>query len=81
MQKAGGNTSMCACMISEAIGDLVFDDGRVNRQTHIYVITDTLMRFIKRRFNDNDSFLLMQENAPPHTCNYAMKFSKANGVY
>ena len=67
-------------MTSEEISDLVFYDGRVNGQTYIHVIGDTLIRFIKRRFNANDSFMLMQDNAPPHTCNYAMKFFKANGI-
>ena len=65
-------------MTSEGIGDLVFYNGRVNGQTYIHVIGDTLIRFIKRRLNANDSFMLMQDNAPSHTCNYAMKFFKAN---
>ena len=63
-------------MTSEGIGDFVFYDGRVNGQTYIHVIGDTLIRFIKRRFNANDSFMLMQDNAPPYTSNYAMKFFK-----
>ena len=67
-------------MTSKGIDDLVFYDGHVNGQTYIHVIGDTLRRFIKRRFNANDSFLLMQDNAPPHICNYAMKFFKANDI-
>ena len=47
-------------MTNEGIGDLVFYDGRVNSQMYIDVIGDTLRRFIKRRFNANDSFMLMQ---------------------
>ena len=41
---------------------------------------DTLIHFIKRRFNANDSFMLMQDNTPPHIRNYAMKFFKANDI-
>ena len=67
-------------MTSQRIGDLVFYDGRVNDQTYIHVIGDTLIRFIKRRFKANDSYMLMQNNSPSHTCNYAMKFFKANGI-
>ena len=78
MQKGGGKISLWGCMTSEGIGDLVCYDGRVNGQMYIHVIGDTLIRFIKRRFNANDSFMLMQDNAPPYTCNYAMKFFKAN---
>ena len=80
MQKGGGSISLWGCMTSEGIGDVVFYDGRVNRQTYIHVIGDTLIRFIKRRFNANDNFMLMQDNAPPHTCHYAMKFFKANDI-
>ena len=54
--------------------------GDVDVQTYIHVIGDTLIRFIKRRLNANDSFMLMQDNAPPHTCNYAMKFFKTVGI-
>ena len=80
MQKEGGSASLWGCMTSEGIGDLVFYDGRVNDQTYIHVIGDTLICSIKRRFNANDSFMLMQDNAPPHTSNYAMKFFKANDI-
>ena len=68
------------CMTSEEIDDLVFYNGRVNGETYIHVIGDTLIRFIKRRLNANDSFMLMQDNASSHTCNYAMKFFKANDI-
>ena len=54
MQKGGGSISLLGCMTSEEIGDLVFYDGRVNGQTYIHVIGDTLICFIKRRFNAND---------------------------
>ena len=47
---------------------------------YLHVIGDTLVRFIKRRFNANDSFVLMQDNAPSHTSNYAMEFFKANSI-
>ena len=67
-------------MTSEEIGHLVFHDGRVNGQRYIHVIGDTLIRFIKQRFNANDSFMLMHDNAPPHISNYAMKFFKANDI-
>ena len=80
MQKEGGSISLWGCMTSEEIGDLVFYDGGVNDQTYIHVIGDTLIRFIKRSFNANNSFMLTQENAPSHTSNYAMKFFKANGI-
>ena len=80
MHKWGDSISLWGCMTSKGIGDLVFYDGRVNGQTYIHVIGDTLRRFIKRRFNGNDSFMLMQDNAPPHTSNYGMKFFKANGI-
>ena len=80
IQKGGGSISMWGCMTSEGIGDLVFYDGHVNGETYIHVIGDTLRRFIKRRFNANDSFMLMQDNAPPHTSNYEMKSFKANGI-
>ena len=82
MQKGGGSISLWSCMTSEGIGDLVFYDGRVNGhgQTYIHDIGDTLIRFIKRRFNANDSFMLMQDNTPAHTCNYATKFFKENGI-
>ena len=81
MQNGGeGSISLSSCMTSEGIGDLVFYDGRVNGQTYIHVIDDTLIRFIKRRFNANDSFMLMQDNAPAHTSNYAMKFFKTNAI-
>ena len=72
--------SLWGCMTSEGIGDLVFYDGRANGQTYIHVISDTLIRFIKRRFNANDSFMLMQDNAPSHTSSYAMKFFKTNDI-
>ena len=80
MQKRGGSTSLWACMTNEEIGDLVFYDGRVNGQPYIHVIGDTLICSIKRRFNVNDSFMLMQDNTPPHISNYAMKFFKANDI-
>ena len=80
MQKGGGSIRLWGCMISEGIGNLVFYDGRVNGQTYIHVIGDTLIRFIKRRVNTNDSFMLIQDNAPPRTSNYRMKFFKANGI-
>ena len=80
MQKGGGSIRLWGCMTSEEIGDLVFYDSRVNGQTYIHVIGDTLIRFIKRRFNANNSFMLMQDNAPSHTSNYGMKFFKANGI-
>ena len=80
MQKEGGRISLLGCMTSEGIDDLVFYDGRVNGETYIHVIGDTLIHFIKRRFNDNDSFMLMQDNTPPHTCNYAIKFFKTNNI-
>ena len=79
MQQRGGSISLWACMNSEGISDLVFHDGRVNGETYIHVIGDTLTRFIKRRFNVNDSFMLMQDNAPSRPCNSAMKFFKTNG--
>ena len=69
MQKGGGKISLWVCMISEGIVDLVFHDGRVNGETYIHVIGHTLTRFIKRRFNVNDNFMLMQDNAPSHTSN------------
>ena len=68
------------CMTSEGIVDLVFYDGHVNGETYIHVIGHTLRRFIKRRFNANNSFMLMQDNAPSHRCNYATKFFKANSI-
>ena len=82
MQKegGGGKISLWGCMTSEGIGDLVFYDDRVNGKTYIRVIGHTLIHFIKRMFNANDSFMLTQHNALPHTCNYAMKFFKANGI-
>ena len=81
MQKGGkGSISLWCCMTSEAIDDLVFYDGRVNGQTYIYVIGDSLIRLIKRRFNANDSFMLMQHDTSPYTSNYAMKFFKANDI-
>ena len=80
MQNGGGSINLWDCMTSEGISDLVFKDGRVNGQTYIHVIGDTLIRFIKRKFNANNSFMLMQDNAPPHTSNYAMKFFKTNGI-
>ena len=67
-------------MTSEGIVDLVFYDGRVNGQTYIHVIGHTLRRFVNRRLNANDSFMLMQDSAPPHTSNYPMKFFKATGI-
>ena len=73
MQKRGGSISLWVSMTSEGIDDLVFYDGRVNGETYIHVIGDTRIRFIKRRFNANDSFMLMQDN-------YAMKFFKVNGI-
>ena len=80
MQKGRGSISLLGSMTSEGIDDLVFYDGRVNDQTYIHVTGDTLIRLVKRRFNANDSFMLMQDNTPPHDCNYAMKFFKVNGI-
>ena len=80
MQKGGGSISLWGRMTSEGIGDLVFYNGRVNGQTYVHVIGDTLIRFIKRKFNATDSFMLIQDNAPSHISNYAMKFFKANGI-
>ena len=80
MPTEGASISLWGCMTSEGINDLVFYDGCVNGQTYIHVISDTLRRFIKPRFSANDSFMLMQDDAPLHTCNYAMKFFKANSI-
>ena len=46
----------------------------------IFMSLMTLIRCIKRRFNANDSFMLMQENGLPDTSKYGMKFFKANGI-
>ena len=67
-------------MTSEGVGDLVFYEGRVNGQTYIHLIGDTLIHFIKRTFGAKDSFLLMQDNATPHTSKYAMNFFKKNKI-
>ena len=53
MQKGRGSVSLWGCMISEGIDNLVFYDGRVNGQTYIHVIGDTLIPFIKQRFKNN----------------------------
>ena len=67
-------------MTSEGLGDLVFYDGRLNGQAYIHVIGDTLTRFIKKAFNSKTNFTLMQDNAPPHTSNYATKFFKTQRI-
>lgn len=67
-------------MTSVGVGDLVFYEGRVNSQTYIQLIGDSLTRFIKLTFNVNDKFLFMQDNAPPHTSNHATSFFKKNSI-
>ena len=44
----------------------------------IFMSLMILIRFIKRKFNANDSFMLIQDNVLPHISNYTMKFFEAN---
>ena len=67
-------------MTSSGLSDLVFYEGRVNGQTYIQLIGNTLIRYIKQTFGVNDRFLFMQDNAPAHTSKYAMNFFKKNKI-
>lgn len=80
MQKGGGSVSLWGCMTSAGVGELVFYEGRVNGQTYIQLIGDALISFIDRTFGPNDQFLFMQDNAPPHTSQFAMNFFRTNNI-
>ena len=67
-------------MTSAGVGNLAFYEGRVNAQTYINLIGDSLIGFIERKFGANDNVLFMQDNAPPHKSKHAMNFFKQNNI-
>ena len=68
-------------MSGGARGSLKIYSGRVNGPAYINIIKDELPMFIENAFDTgNNNWVYMQDNAPPHTSKYSMKWFKDNNI-
>ncbi|CAM4941103.1 unnamed protein product [Rotaria socialis] len=81
VQGGGGTVSVWGCMSGGARGPLMIYTGRLNGPAYIKTIQDALPMFIENTFDTvNDNWIYMQDNAPPHTSKYSMKWFKDNNI-
>jgi hypothetical protein len=81
VQGGGGSVSVWGCMSGGARGPLVMYSGKVNGLAYISLIEEVLPMFIENTFDSsNKEWVFMQDNAPPHTSKYSMKWFKDNNI-
>ncbi|CAF1115017.1 unnamed protein product [Didymodactylos carnosus] len=68
-------------MSGGARGLLITYTGRVNGPAYIEIFKDALTDFIENAFGPgNPNWVYMQDNAPPHTSKFAMKWLKDKNI-
>ena len=81
VQGSGGVVSVWGCMAGDVRGPLMIYSGKLNGPAYIDVIEEALPMFIQNIFDaNNNDWVYMHDNAPPHRAAYTKNWMKENKI-